>query len=146
VAPGGRRRQAVDGAGAPAPAAEAEAELAGLVGMELELAAPAPTAAPVAEDGTATATAAARCARVGWNTDRLDQAAPPPDGVIAPSLAGAGVRIYLPDTGLRAAHFDSAGRGGQGADCVAAGACRAGAAAADDHGAGKLHLLARLVP
>ncbi|MEW2611105.1 S8 family peptidase [Streptomyces sp. NPDC047880] len=54
-----------------------------------------------------------------WGLDRLDQPKAPPDRSYTwPRSAGAGVTVYVIDTGVRTTHRDFAGRAGHGWDFV----------------------------
>lgn len=60
-----------------------------------------------------------------WSLDRVDQRAQPFDGTYNFTATGAGVRVYIIDTGIRTSHTEFSGRasvgfdifGGNGQDC-----------------------------
>jgi len=67
-----------------------------------------------------------RVSGLDWGLDRIDQRAPRLDGRFAPAGTGAGVTVYVIDTGIRFSHRDLAGRavsrydavdGGRADDC-----------------------------
>ncbi|GGO97242.1 hypothetical protein GCM10012280_58600 [Wenjunlia tyrosinilytica] len=55
---------------------------------------------------------------VPWNLDRLDQRTRPLDGRFTTRSAGAGVHVYVIDTGLDIGHAQFSGRASLGADFV----------------------------
>ncbi len=78
-----------------------------------------PRVAYVEEDGIATIDATQTGAT--WGLDRIDQRVLPLNGTYTYDQTGAGVHVYIIDTGLRATHTQIAGRVGNGFDAVGDG-------------------------
>jgi serine protease len=64
----------------------------------------------VEEDGPVTIAAETTQTKPTWGLDRIDQALRPLDGSYSYARAGAGVKAYIFDTGIRSSHVDLAGR------------------------------------
>ncbi|MEW1612911.1 MULTISPECIES: S8 family peptidase [unclassified Streptomyces] len=82
-----------------------------------------------------------------WGTDRIDQRALPLDDTFTTTATGAGVKVYVVDTGIEAGHsefggrvvsgYDSVGDGRKGQDCNGHGTHVAGTAGGATSGVAK---------
>lgn len=121
-----------------------------LTGAELEAVRSVPGVLAVEENAEVTVPAPAAAANLlrapaaGWGTDRIDQRALPLDDTFTTTATGKGVKVYVVDTGIDAAHtefgggvvngFDSVGDGRDGMDCNGHGTHVAGTAAGTTSG------------
>ncbi|WP_411082805.1 S8 family peptidase [Streptomyces sp. cmx-18-6] len=62
-----------------------------------------------------------RAPAAGWGTDRIDQRALPLDDTFTTTATGDGVKVYVVDTGIDAAHSEFGGRVVKGYDAVGDG-------------------------
>lgn len=103
--------------------------------------------AVVEEDGVVTADATQ--SNPPWGLDRIDQRNRPLNGTYVYNWTGAGVRVYVIDTGIRTSHSQFGGRasnvydafGGSGQDCNGHGTHVSGTVGGSTYGVAKSALL-----